>query len=264
MSCERYRRIFDAHFHVIDPRFPLVPNQGYRPGPFTVEDYLERTTLLGVEGGTVVSGSFQAFDQTYLLCALEKLGPSFVGVTQLPVSVPDEEVLKLEAAGVRAVRFNLRRGGSEGLANLERLAKRVYELASWHVELYVDSKHLSELERTLIRLPRVSVDHLGISKEGFGTLLELVERGVRVKVTGFGRLDFDPKEALGQICAANSEAPMFGTDLPSTRAPKPFQDEDVATVVEAVGEDVAERVLYSNAVSLYRPVTYQPMSIRNP
>lgn len=34
--------IFDAHLHVIDPRFPLVPNGGYLPEPFTAEDYLER------------------------------------------------------------------------------------------------------------------------------------------------------------------------------------------------------------------------------
>ena len=35
-------------------------------------------------GGAVVSGSFQGFDQSYLLDALDQLGPSFVGVTQLP------------------------------------------------------------------------------------------------------------------------------------------------------------------------------------
>ena len=28
--------IFDAHFHVIDPRFPLQPNQGFVPEPFPV------------------------------------------------------------------------------------------------------------------------------------------------------------------------------------------------------------------------------------
>ena len=56
--------IFDAHFHVIDPRFPLVPNQGFEPEPFTVSDYRSRVDGLEVVGGAVVSGSFQAFDQT--------------------------------------------------------------------------------------------------------------------------------------------------------------------------------------------------------
>ena len=77
-----------------------------------------------VVGGAVVSGSFQGFDQSYLLDALDQLGPSFVGVTQLPPSVTDEEVLALDAAGVRAVRFTLARGGSLDV----ELALRVYEL----------------------------------------------------------------------------------------------------------------------------------------
>ncbi|QIN77215.1 amidohydrolase family protein [Rubrobacter marinus] len=247
--------IFDAHLHVIDPRFPLVPNRGYVPDPFTVEDYLERVEPLGVVGGAVVSGSFQAFDTSYLLDALKGLGPSFVGVAQLPVSVPDEEVLRLHEAGVRAVRFNLERGGSETPGNLERLAKRVYEVSGWHAELYADSVHLTKLEEMLARLPRLSIDHLGLSVSGFRTLLRLVERGARVKATGFGRLDFDPGAAMREISAANPDALMFGTDLPSTRARRPFRDEDVRTVIEALDEDLARKALLDNAAEFYRPGT---------
>jgi predicted TIM-barrel fold metal-dependent hydrolase len=244
--------VFDAHLHIIDPRFTLTPNQGYLPDAFTADDYLRRVSSLGVTGGAVVSGSFQGFDQTYLLDALDRLGPSFVGVTQLPVSVPDEEILRLHAAGVRAVRFNLYRGGCERLTNLEHLSKRVHEVAGWHVELYVYSGQLVELEETLVRLPRVSVDHLGLSGSGFGTLLSLAEQGVQVKATGFGRIDFDPKAAMREICAANPDALLFGTDLPSTRARRPFRDEDVETVVEALGEDLAKKALQDNAVAFYR------------
>lgn len=246
-------RIFDAHLHVIDPRFPLVPNGGYLPDPFTAEDYLERAGSIGVIGGAVVSGSFQAFDTSYLLDALKVLGPSFVGVVQLPVSVPDEEVLRLHEAGVRAVRFNLQRGGSETLENLERLAKRVYEISGWHAELYADSGRLMELEGTLARLPKASIDHLGLSGAGFRALLGLVERGARVKATGFGRLDFEPKAAMREISAANPDALMFGTDLPSTRARRPFRNEDVQAVVEALGEDLARKALHDNAIAFYRP-----------
>ena len=245
--------IFDAHLHVIDPRFPLVPNRGYLPDPFTAEDYLERVGSLGVVGGAVVSGSFQAFDTSYLLDALRVLGPSFVGVAQLPVSIPDEEVVRLHEVGVRAVRFNLERGGSETLENLENLAKRVYEISGWHAELYADSSHLAEMEATLARLPRVSIDHLGLSNSGFRTLLKLVEQGARVKATGFGRLDFEPVEAMKEISAANPDALMFGTDLPSTRARRPFRDEDVDAVVETLGEHLARKALHDNAVAFYRP-----------
>ena len=76
MTQEQDYRIFDAHLHVIDPHFPLVPNRGYLPGPFTAEDYLERVASLNIAGGAVVSGSFQAFDQGYLVDALNRLGLS--------------------------------------------------------------------------------------------------------------------------------------------------------------------------------------------
>lgn len=63
-------RIFDAHCHIIDPQFPLIANNGYLPDPFGVGDYLATVQPLGVQGGAVVSGSFQGFDQGYLLQAL--------------------------------------------------------------------------------------------------------------------------------------------------------------------------------------------------
>jgi predicted TIM-barrel fold metal-dependent hydrolase len=245
------RRVFDGHLHVIDPRFPLVPNKGYLPDPYTVEDYLERMKTLDVVGGAVVSGSFQAFDQGYLIDALERLGSSFVGVTQLPATGADEEVLRLHAVGVRAVRFNLYRGTSESLDQLERLALRVHDLAGWHAELYVDSKDLPELEDRLAALPRVAIDHLGMSRDGYSVLLGLVERGAKVKATGFGRVRLNVSEALREIAAVNPGALIFGTDLPGTRAERPFEEADVDLILESLGEPLANRVLRENAMDWY-------------
>ena len=131
--------IFDAHFHVIDHRFPLQANAGFLPEPFPAEAYRAAAEPLGVVGGAAVAGSFQAFDLDWLLDALAALGPAFVGVAQLPPSVSDDEIAALDAAGVRAVRFNLYRGGSAGEADLDRLARRVWDVAGWHAELYVDA-----------------------------------------------------------------------------------------------------------------------------
>lgn len=246
-------KVFDSHFHIIDQRFPLVPNQGYLPDGFSAEDYQKRTENYDIAGGAIVSGSFQAFDQSYLIAALKELGPAFVGVTQLPATVTDAELIELNVAGVRAVRFNLKRGGSESVENLERFAKRVHETVGWHTELYVDSKDLADLHSTLINLPSVSIDHLGLSLAGFTDLLALVEKGVYVKATGFGRVDFDVKLAIKEIVTINPESLVFGTDLPSTRAPVPYSDEDLFRVVDAIGENMARKVFYENAVRLYRP-----------
>lgn len=243
--------VFDAHLHIIDPRFPLRENDGYLPPAFTVEDYRDRIAGLGVAGGAVVSGSFQGFDQSYLTAALAALGPSYVGVTQIPADTADAEIERLDTAGVRAVRFNVRRGGSADLAEADRLARRVHEIAGWHAEFYIDSRELAPLHRTLAALPRISIDHLGLSADGLPDLLRLVERGAYVKASGFGRLDFDPGPAMNRILDINPHALLFGTDLPSTRAPRPFSDTDLTGLVDLLGSDRAANVLWHNAAALY-------------
>jgi predicted TIM-barrel fold metal-dependent hydrolase len=246
-------KYFDCHFHIIDKNYPVVANQGFMPDAFTSEDYLQRLKAIDLCGGAVVSGSFQAFDQSYLFHALKILGPSFVGVTQVPQTVSDQELQELNSAGVRAVRFNVKRGGSEDMRHLENFARRVHQLVGWHTELYVDSAELADLYETLVTLPAVSIDHLGLSKAGFPTLLKLAEKGVRVKATGFGRVDFDVRPALTDLYAANPRSLMFGTDLPSTRAPRPYQDDDYTLVLETLGEEKAANVFYNNAIEFYRP-----------
>jgi predicted TIM-barrel fold metal-dependent hydrolase len=243
--------LFDSHFHIIDRRFPLVPNNGYLPSDLTCSDYRVQTAQYELCGGAIVSGSFQAFDQSYLLDALLVLGPLFVGVTQLPATVSDQEILDLDGTGVRALRFNLKRGGSEDVRHLEAMARRVHDLVGWHVELYVDARELDGLFDTLVSLPAVSIDHLGLAEEGFKTLLKLAEKGVRVKATGFGRVDFDVPTALKELYAANPDCLMFGTDLPSTRAPRPYADEDFLLVADTLGDEAARAVLFDNAAAFY-------------
>lgn len=246
-------KIFDAHFHIIDERFPLVANHGFLPREFNVEAYEAEVSNLRVVGGAVVSGSFHAFDQTYLVDALERLGPQFVGVTQLSPSVSDEELIRLDELGVRALRFNIRRGGSAAVADLESMANRVYELVNWHVEIYVDSSNLDALFDTLVALPKVSIDHLGLSKEGFPTVLDLAASGVQIKASGFGRLDFPADEAIREIVSVNPTSLVFGTDLPGTRAPRTFRERDVNLVADTLGESLAQKIYYDNAVEYYRP-----------
>jgi predicted TIM-barrel fold metal-dependent hydrolase len=244
--------IFDAHFHIIDHRYPLVSNQGYLPPEFSSAAYQEIARRLGIVGGALVSGSYHGFDRTFLLDALERLGENFVGVLQLPATVSDEDILALDRVGVRGVRFNVKRGGSAAITDLERMARRLDALAGWHVELYIDSRHLAGLFDTLVRLPKVSIDHLGLTREGFPVLLRLAERGVRIKATGFGRVDFPVADALRDIAQANPHSLMFGTDLPGTRAPRAFDERDLGLVADTLGEALARRVFSDNAAVFYR------------
>ncbi|MCM3781565.1 amidohydrolase family protein [Neobacillus mesonae] len=250
------RTIFDTHLHIIDPQFPLIENQGFLPKSFTYKDYLDKVRELNIKGGAVVSGSFQGFDQTYLIDSLQKLGENFVGVTQLPHDTSDEEILRLHGYGVRAIRFNVKRGGSEDLSRLDYFARRVHELVGWHAELYIDSNSLPEIASTLESLPAVSVDHLGLSKEGFHHLLSLVDKGVKVKATGFGRVELDVAQAIRSIYSVNPDALMFGTDLPSTRAKRPYNHSDIELIYNTLDEGQTEKVLYKNAMKWYLSKDY--------
>lgn len=241
-------RLFDAHLHIVDPAYPTVPNAGYEPEPFTAADYRAAVDGLGVEGGAVVAGSFQQ-GTAWLEAALGALGPSFVGIARLAEDVSDDEVRRLDALGVRAVRFALRRGDRLNVG----LARRVWAVAGWHAELYVDARDLPRLP--LAALPRVTIDHLGLSAEGLPHLIEAARAGAFVKATGFGRLDLDPADAIRQLVEVRPEAVVFGTDLPSTRAPRPFRPSDVALVRDALPADLADAVLFRNAHALYRPRT---------
>ncbi|MCM3740087.1 amidohydrolase family protein [Oceanobacillus luteolus] len=244
-------RVFDAHFHIIDYRYPIYENQGYLPPNYVVENYREITKDLHILGGAVVSGSFQGFDQSYLIDALNKLGPSFCGVTQLPFTVSDEEIIKLNQAGVKALRFNIRRGGSEDLSNLDYLARRVYDLVGWHSELYIDAKDLPDITATIESLPAISIDHLGLSEEGLPHLLRLADQGVRVKATGFGRVELNVTSTLKSIYDVNPDALMFGTDLPSTRAKRPFEYADIEMIMELFDKIAIDKIMYFNAWNWY-------------
>lgn len=244
-------RIFDAHLHIIDFDFPIIENQDYLPPVYVVEDYQKETATMNVVGGAIVSGSFQGFDQEYLLNALKQLGTSFCGVTQLPLAVTDEEIIKLNENGVKALRFNIKRGGSEDLSKLDYFARRVYDLVGWHSELYMDAKELPQIASTIEKLPAISIDHLGLSEVGLPHLLKLVDKGVHVKATGFGRVDLNVKNALKSIYNANPNALMFGTDLPSTRAKRPFEYGDIELIQELFDAQAVDKILYTNAQKWY-------------
>ncbi|MEX3625675.1 amidohydrolase family protein [Viridibacillus arvi] len=244
-------KIFDAHLHIIDFDFPIQENQGYIPPSFLVEDYRHATKEFEIIGGAIVSGSFQGYDQGYLINALKELGPSFYGVTQLPFNTTDQNILQLNDHGVRALRFNIKRGGSEDLSQLDYFARRVYDLVGWHSEIYIDAKDLIEIKEVIRKLPAISIDHLGLSEEGLPILLDLVESGVHVKATGFGRVELDVVKAMKAIHEVNHDALMFGTDLPSTRAKRPFDIKDIHVILEKFETKNANRILYENAVKWY-------------
>jgi predicted TIM-barrel fold metal-dependent hydrolase len=175
-------------------------------------------------------------------------------VAQLPLDSPDGEIRRLDGLGVRAVRFNLHRGVQGDLAGMAALAQRAWAVAGWHAELYLNAAEIPRLGGWLGELPALCIDHLGLRRAGLAHLIELVDRGAWVKATGFGRLDFRADEALTELCRVAPTRVLWGSDLPGTRAPRPFAPTDLHLIAATLADPVLiARVLGGNALALYRP-----------
>lgn len=251
------QKIFDSHFHIIDPKFELVENNGFVPDYYTVTDYLDELEEVGLEavGGAVVSGSFQSFDQTYFEEALKQLGDNFVGITQLPFDTMDEELERLHEIGIRGIRFNLYRGFDSTLEEIEELSRRVYELQGWKTEFYVNLAEVEEdLKELILKLPGASIDHIGMTKMPADQLIEYMVSGVPVRLTDFGRVEYNREEIsklIRELYDANPESLIFGTDLPSTRAAYRFSKADIELIQEVLDEDECEKVFWKNGYEWY-------------
>lgn len=66
------RPVFDAHVHIIDPRFPLTGNDGYLPPAFTVDQY-GGTWGAGGAMDHVGHGVMSAYDAPFTSTALMEL-----------------------------------------------------------------------------------------------------------------------------------------------------------------------------------------------
>ena len=153
---------------------------------------------------------------------------------------------------MRAVRFNLFRGNIESVSDIADVAKRAHAVAGCHAEIYADAAALKPHLAALSKLPQLSIDHLGMTGEGLPTLLELVDAGCKVKATGFGRVRLDVPKALEAIARRSPNALVFGTDIPSTRAKRPFEPADIELVERVLGPDLAKRAFWDNPLALYR------------
>jgi len=246
------QKVFDSHCHIIDPRYPIIENQGYIPPPYTLNDYRQQTVPLGVSSGAIVSGSFHGFDQSYLKATLAILGPQWVGVTQVPNSITDQEVLELTNLRVRALRFNIFRGRVDSVDEIVSFANRVHQVGNWHAEIYADAAALAPHVAKLSKLPKIVIDHLGMTEKGLPVLLDLVDAGACVKATGFGRVNMNVPKMLEAVARRSPNALVFGTDLPSTRAKRPFDVSVITLIKDVLGKSLSDLVFWNNPRNLYR------------
>jgi predicted TIM-barrel fold metal-dependent hydrolase len=91
-----------------------------------------------------------------------------------------------------------------------------------------------------------------MTEAGVPVLLDLVAAGCKVKATGFGRVKLDVPKTLEAIARKNPNALVFGTDIPSTRAARPFEAADIDLVEHVLGRELAQKAFWDNPLALYR------------
>ncbi|TDK51568.1 amidohydrolase family protein [Antarcticimicrobium luteum] len=155
----------DAHCHVFGPAdtFPYSPKRKYTPcdAPkgklFALRDYL------GFSRNVIVQASCHGTDNAALVDALQAAGDLARGVAVVSPDVSDEELRAMDAAGVRAVRFNFVKRLVDATPKevFTGIAERIAKLG-WHIVVYFEAPDLEALIPFLESLPTVIVvDHMG-------------------------------------------------------------------------------------------------------
>ena len=99
----------DCQVHVFgDPaRYPIRRESAYTPFPdATIDAALAMHQALGIDRGVIVQATVHGTNHQILIDALETAGPAYRGVAIVNDSVSDDELTRLDAAGVRGARFN--------------------------------------------------------------------------------------------------------------------------------------------------------------
>ncbi|RAI57000.1 amidohydrolase family protein [Roseicella frigidaeris] len=222
----------DAHCHVFGPadRYPYAPDRAYTPPDAPVEALRRLHAILGLERAVIVQASCHGTDNTAMLEAIAGSGGAYRGVAILDAGVTEAELDRLQAGGIRGVRFNFVRhlGGAPDLAVFDAVLERIERLG-WHVVLHLDAEdildHAGRIAR--LRVPFV-IDHMGrvkarggLGQAPFRALLELLRNPLAwVKVCGAervssaGRPFADAVPFAAALIEAAPERVLWGTDWP--------------------------------------------------
>src|SRR5262245_17367235 len=152
----------DCHFHIYDARFPIAPTATLKPGDAKPADFKALQKRIGTTRGVVVQPSTYGTDNSCTLDGMAQLGSATTrGVAVVDTSVPDAELQRLHAAGIRGIRFNLVQAGATTVEMLEPLSKRVNELG-WHVQIHQTGDGIVKIEEVLQKVASPIVfDHMG-------------------------------------------------------------------------------------------------------
>jgi predicted TIM-barrel fold metal-dependent hydrolase len=258
----------DCHLHIYEGRFPVDPKSKLRPPDATVADYRQVQERIGTTRCVIVQPSTYGVDNRCMLQAVAQLGRSARGIAVIHPGIADAELKRMDAGGVRGIRFNLEQAGATTLDMVEPLAKRIAPLG-WHIQVNAGPEKIREAAEIWKGLPvEVVFDHLAHVPEPGGVdsayrlVADLLEkRKAWVKLSGVyidskvGPPSYSDRKAITQ--AYVKDAPdrlVWGTDWPhpTVSGPKPDNLVLLNLLLEWVpDEETRTRILVRNPEKLY-------------
>ncbi|MFF2345988.1 amidohydrolase family protein [Pseudarthrobacter sp. NPDC058119] len=264
----------DCHIHVLDPdRFPY-PNPTSTPPPkATVDDYRLLQGRTGTKRTVVVTPSNYSTDNRCTLDAISQLGLHTArGVAVIDASFTRSQLLELDSAGIRGIRFNLTRPGGAGNELIRPLAARIADLG-WHVQIHMTADGILENLDRLTDLPTdLVIDHMGripgpsgTSHPAYAAISRLLDGGKTwVKLSGVyleshdGPPSYTDRAAIGAAFVAQApERMVWGSDWPHTTASRgevPIPDDSAMLDLFASWvpkQQDRKRILVDNPEKLY-------------
>jgi predicted TIM-barrel fold metal-dependent hydrolase len=261
----------DCHHHIYSAKFKVDPNSRLRPGDASVADYHLLQKRIGTTRNVVVQPSTYGTFNDGLVESLQAFGPTARGVAVVDVNVTDAELKRLDAAGVRGVRFNIATAPAPvTMEMLEPLAKRIAPLG-WHVQFNMSADLAVASKEVLSRLPcPIVFDHLahlpepaGIMHPAFGVIVDLMQKGKAwVKLSGayqdtkIGPPTYADSTTVAQAYVkAAPERLVWGSDWPHPSEAVDKKPDDALLFdllsVWAPDEAVRTKILVDNPVKLY-------------
>jgi 2-pyrone-4,6-dicarboxylate lactonase len=268
--------VTDCHAHVFGPesRYPYQANRAYTPRDAPLSALRALHGVLGVRRCVLVQASAHGTDNNAILDSIAQDPANLRGVCAISEDTSDDELERLNAAGIRGFRVNLVDKGGMPFRSFDALAQMSQRVArfGWHVEFLVHVEQaiddLRQLTKT-IAVP-MSVGHVGYTHarsggeahSGFQEFLALLRDGhFWVKLTAPYRISAEeapPYADIRSMAEAVIEAApgrtIWGSDWPHVIHYRTMpNDGDLFDLLAewAPDADLRTRILVDNPGRLY-------------
>lgn len=263
----------DAHCHVFGPagQFPYHPKRKYTPCDASKDQLFALRDYLGFSRNVIVQASCHGTDNAALIDALESAGELARGVAVVDPEITEDELKLMDAAGVRAVRFNFvkRLVDTTPREVFYSIAEKIKALG-WHIVVYFEAPDLEDLIPFLNDLnTTIVVDHMGrpdvskgVEHADFQRFMQLMRDNDKIwtKVSCPERLTQQAPDYSDVVPFARAlvdafpDRVLWGTDWPHPNMKSHVPDDgalvDVIPMI-AVTADLQQKLLIDNPVRLY-------------